>query len=80
MVLYRKYCDNYPVIDGFFVVEGHPDQAGRVGEERGVVQRTAVLLVTLAAEHYTETNKLMLLKKALHAQFTNWEDFTRDAQ
>ncbi|CCD21047.1 hypothetical protein, conserved in T. vivax [Trypanosoma vivax Y486] len=27
MVLYRNYHDNYPVIDGFFVVENYPDQA-----------------------------------------------------
>ncbi|CCD18960.1 putative retrotransposon hot spot protein 4 (RHS4) [Trypanosoma vivax] len=81
MVLYQCRSVNYPVIDGFFVVEDHSDQVVGAEQERGAPQRTVVLLqVTLAAEHHTDTSKLMLLMKALRAQFTNWEDFTRDAQ
>ncbi|CCD20475.1 hypothetical protein, conserved in T. vivax [Trypanosoma vivax Y486] len=80
MVLYRN-CDGYdPVVSAFFVVEGHSGQAGGTGLH-GVPQRTVVLLqVTLAEERHTNTDKLMSLKKALRAQFSNWEDFTRDAQ
>ncbi|KAH8617225.1 putative retrotransposon hot spot protein 4 (RHS4) [Trypanosoma vivax] len=81
MVLYQGRSVNYPVIDGFFVVEDHAGQARFVGRQRGAPQRTVVLLqVTLAKEHHTETNKLMSLKDMLRAQFSNWEDFTRDAQ
>ncbi|KAG8341747.1 putative retrotransposon hot spot protein 4 (RHS4) [Trypanosoma vivax] len=81
MVLYRN-CNGYdPVISAFFVVEDHSDQAGRAGLQRDVPQRTVVLLqVTLAKERHANTNKLMSLKKALRAQFSNWSDFTRDAQ
>ncbi|KAH8612739.1 putative retrotransposon hot spot protein 4 (RHS4) [Trypanosoma vivax] len=81
MVLYRN-CDGYdPVVSAFFVVEDHSGQAGGTGLQHGVPQRTVVLLqVTLAKERHTNTNKLMSLKKALRAQFSNWEDFTRDAQ
>ncbi|CCD21530.1 hypothetical protein, conserved in T. vivax [Trypanosoma vivax Y486] len=78
MVLYRSYNAYDPVISAFFVVEDHSDRAGL---QHGVPQRTVVLLqVTLAKEHPTDTNKLMSLKKALRTQFSNWEDFTRDAQ
>ncbi|KAH8605329.1 putative retrotransposon hot spot protein 4 (RHS4) [Trypanosoma vivax] len=81
MVLYQGRSVNYPVIDGFFVVEDHSGRAGRAGRQRGAPQRTVVLLqVTLVKEHPTDTSKLMSLKKALRAQFSNWEDFTRDAQ
>ncbi|KAH8603229.1 putative retrotransposon hot spot protein 4 (RHS4) [Trypanosoma vivax] len=81
MVLYRNYHDDYPVIDGFFVVDGHPGGTSGAEQQRGAPQRTVVLLqVTLAREHPTDTNKLMLLMKALRAQFSNWEDFTRNAQ
>ncbi|CCD19871.1 hypothetical protein, conserved in T. vivax [Trypanosoma vivax Y486] len=78
MVLYRN-CNGFdPVLSAFFVVEDHSDRAGL---QHGVPQRTVVLLqVTLAKERHTNTNKLMSLKKALRAQFSNWEDFTRDAQ
>ncbi|CCD18152.1 retrotranspson hot spot protein, putative, (fragment) [Trypanosoma vivax Y486] len=81
MVLYRS-CNAYdPVISAFFVVEDHSDQTGRAGLQHGAPQRTVVLLqVTLAKERHTDTNMLMSLKKALRAQFSNWEDFTRDAQ
>ncbi|CCD18326.1 retrotransposon hot spot protein, putative [Trypanosoma vivax Y486] len=81
MVLYRS-CNGYdPLISAFFVVEGHSDQAGRAGLQHGVAQRTVVLLlVALAEERHANTNKLMSLKKALRAQFSNWEDFARDAQ
>ncbi|KAH8619397.1 putative retrotransposon hot spot protein 4 (RHS4) [Trypanosoma vivax] len=78
MVLYRSYNAYDPVISAFFVVEDHSD---RTGLQHGVPQRTVVLLqVTLAKERHTDTNMLMSLKKALRAQFSNWEDFTRDAQ
>ncbi|KAH8615151.1 putative retrotransposon hot spot protein 4 (RHS4) [Trypanosoma vivax] len=81
MVLYQGRSINYPVIDGFFVVEDHTGETSGAEQQRGVPQRTVVLLqVTLAAEHRTETNKLMLLMKALRAQFSNWADITRDAQ
>ncbi|KAH8608606.1 putative retrotransposon hot spot protein 4 (RHS4) [Trypanosoma vivax] len=81
MVLYRNYHDNYPVIDGFFVVDGHPGETSGAEQQRGAPRRTVVLLqVTLAREHPTDTNKLVSLKDALRAQFTNWEDFARDAQ
>ncbi|KAG8344799.1 hypothetical protein TRVL_04375 [Trypanosoma vivax] len=81
MLLYRNYRDSYPVIDGFFIVENYPGQTGRAGLQRGVPQRTAVLLqVTLAREQPANTDKLMLLKKALRAQFSNWADFARDVQ
>ncbi|KAH8609362.1 putative retrotransposon hot spot protein 4 (RHS4) [Trypanosoma vivax] len=73
MVLYRN-CNGYdPVISAFFVVEGHSGQAGRAGLQHGVPQRTVVLLlVALAEERHANTNKLMLLKKALRTQFSNW--------
>ncbi|KAH8605763.1 putative retrotransposon hot spot protein 4 (RHS4) [Trypanosoma vivax] len=81
MVLYRS-CNAYdPVISAFFVVEDHSDHSDRAGLQHGVPQRTVVVLqVTLAKEHPTDTNMLMSLKKALRAQFSNWEDFTHDAQ
>ncbi|KAH8615371.1 putative retrotransposon hot spot protein 4 (RHS4) [Trypanosoma vivax] len=81
MVLYRNYHDDYPVIDGLFVVEDHTGETSGAEQQRGAPQRTVVLLqVTLAREHPTDTNKLVSLKDALRAQFTNWEDLTRDAQ
>ncbi|KAH8620294.1 putative retrotransposon hot spot protein 4 (RHS4) [Trypanosoma vivax] len=81
MVLYRS-CNGYdPVVSAFFAVEDHSGQTGRAGLRHGAPQRTVVLLqVTLAKERHTFTNKPMSLKKALRAQFSNWEDFMRDAQ
>ncbi|CCD19523.1 hypothetical protein, conserved in T. vivax, partial [Trypanosoma vivax Y486] len=56
MVLYRNYHDNYPVIDGFFVVDGHPGETSGAEQQRGAPRRTVVLLqVTLAREHPTDT-------------------------
>ncbi|KAH8610977.1 putative retrotransposon hot spot protein 4 (RHS4) [Trypanosoma vivax] len=78
MVLYRN-CNGYgPVVSAFFAMEDHSDRAGI---QHSAPQRTVVLLlVEPDEEHHTNTNKLMSLKEALRAQFSNWEDFTRDAQ
>ncbi|CCD18970.1 hypothetical protein, conserved in T. vivax, (fragment) [Trypanosoma vivax Y486] len=78
MVLYRN-CNGYgPVVSAFFAMEDHSDRAGI---QRGAPQRTVVLLLVKPdEERHTNTNKLMSLKDVLRAQFSNWEDFTRDAQ
>ncbi|KAG8340274.1 hypothetical protein TRVL_08897 [Trypanosoma vivax] len=79
MLPYQNRSVKYPVMDGVFVVEGHSGQARRAGREHSALQRTAVLQVTLTEEHHTDTNKPMSLKKALRAQISSWEDFTRGA-
>ncbi|KAH8606546.1 putative retrotransposon hot spot protein 4 (RHS4) [Trypanosoma vivax] len=83
-VLYKPSVDNFPVVDGFFFVEGH----GTSGERAAVraahscdahQPKTIVLLqATKARSHHTETGKLLKLKAILRRAFRNWADFSKN--
>nr|CCC46586.1 putative retrotransposon hot spot protein (RHS) [Trypanosoma vivax Y486] len=83
-VLYKPSVGNFPVVDGFFFVEGH----GTSGERAAVraahscdahQPKTIVLLqATKARSHHTETGKLLKLKAILRRAFRNWADFSKN--
>ncbi|CCD20245.1 putative retrotransposon hot spot protein 4 (RHS4) [Trypanosoma vivax] len=83
-VLYKPSVDNFPVVDGFFFVEGH----GTSGERAAVraahscdahQPKTIVLLqATKARSHHTETGKLLKLKAILSRAFRDWADFSKN--
>ncbi|CCD20648.1 putative retrotransposon hot spot protein 4 (RHS4) [Trypanosoma vivax] len=83
-VLYKPSVDNFPVVDGFFFVEGHGTSGERVEEntEHGCDAhrpKTIVLLqATKAESHHTETSKLLKLKAILRRAFRDWDDFSKN--
>ncbi|CCD18405.1 retrotransposon hot spot (RHS) protein, partial [Trypanosoma vivax Y486] len=83
-VLYKPSVDNFPVVDGFFFVEGHGTSGERVAvraaHSRDAHQpKTIVLLqATKARSHHTETGKLLKLKAILRRAFGDWADFSKN--
>ncbi|CCD17955.1 hypothetical protein, conserved in T. vivax [Trypanosoma vivax Y486] len=83
-VLYKPSVDNFPVVDGFFFVEGHGTSGERVAMRAAYNRdthqpKTIVLLqATKARSHHTETGKLLKLKAILRRAFRNWADFSKN--
>ncbi|KAH8606542.1 putative retrotransposon hot spot protein 4 (RHS4) [Trypanosoma vivax] len=83
-VLYKPSVDNFPVVDGFFFVEGHGTSGERVAVRAAHScdahqPKTIVLLqATKARSHHTETGKLLKLKAILRRAFRNWADFSKN--
>nr|CCD21871.1 RHS [Trypanosoma vivax Y486] len=83
-VLYKPSVDNFPVVDGFFFVEGHGTSGERVAENTehrcdAHQPKTIVLLqATKARSHHTETSKLLKLKAILMREFQDWDDFSKN--
>ncbi|KAH8616175.1 putative retrotransposon hot spot protein 4 (RHS4) [Trypanosoma vivax] len=83
-VLYKPSVDNFPVVDGFFFVEGHGTSGERAAENTehrcdAHQPKTIVLLqATKACSHHTETGKLLKLKAILRRAFRDWADFSKN--
>ncbi|RNC33283.1 putative retrotransposon hot spot (RHS) protein [Trypanosoma cruzi] len=64
-VLYKPVAQNFPLVDGFFLLESKPKIM--VG-----------LQITTASEHHTIPSTVNLFKENMAKYFNGWEKFSRD--
>ncbi|CCD16116.1 unnamed protein product [Trypanosoma congolense IL3000] len=74
--LYRPLFQNFPVVDGFFLVDAVGERVGvSLPEGAAAPTQTIVLIqVTRARDHHTTTSKVEAFRKRMAKYFTNWTE------
>ncbi|CCD17276.1 unnamed protein product [Trypanosoma congolense IL3000] len=72
--LYQPAEDNFPVVDGFFLVDAVGSGVSFPEGAAAPTQTIVLIQVTKARDHHTTTSKVEAFRKRMARSFTNWTE------
>ncbi|CCD14611.1 unnamed protein product [Trypanosoma congolense IL3000] len=75
--LYSSTSVNFPVVDGFFLVDAVGEGVSFTEGAAAPTQTIVLIQVTRARDHHTTTSKVEAFRKRMARSFTNWKEMER---